>query len=54
MTSYRSISQEGDTCHPPDFAKRPKPEDTARVIVFLCSDSANVIHGAAIPVFGNE
>ena len=37
-----------------DFAKWPKPEDIARVIVFLCSDSARVIHGAAVPVFGNS
>lgn len=36
-----------------DFAKWPKPEDIARVIVFLCGDSAKVIHGAAVPVFGN-
>lgn len=33
-----------------DFAKWPKPEDIARVILFLCSDDAKVIHGAAIPV----
>jgi NAD(P)-dependent dehydrogenase (short-subunit alcohol dehydrogenase family) len=37
-----------------DFAKWPKPEDIARVIVFLCSDSARVIHGATVPVFGNS
>jgi NAD(P)-dependent dehydrogenase (short-subunit alcohol dehydrogenase family) len=37
-----------------DFAKWPKPEDIARVIVFLCSDRAKVIHGAAVPVFGNS
>jgi NAD(P)-dependent dehydrogenase (short-subunit alcohol dehydrogenase family) len=37
-----------------DFAKWPKPEDIARVIAFLCSDSAKVIHGAAVPVFGNS
>jgi NAD(P)-dependent dehydrogenase (short-subunit alcohol dehydrogenase family) len=37
-----------------DFAKWPKPQDIARVIVFLCSDSAKVIHGAAVPVFGNN
>jgi NAD(P)-dependent dehydrogenase (short-subunit alcohol dehydrogenase family) len=37
-----------------DFAKWPKPQDIAHVIVFLCSDSAKVIHGAAIPVFGNS
>ncbi len=28
-----------------DFAKWPKPEDIARVILFLCSDSGKVIHG---------
>jgi NAD(P)-dependent dehydrogenase (short-subunit alcohol dehydrogenase family) len=37
-----------------DFAKWPKPEEIARVILFLCSDDANVIHGAAIPVYGNS
>jgi NAD(P)-dependent dehydrogenase (short-subunit alcohol dehydrogenase family) len=37
-----------------DFAKWPKPEDIARVIVFLCGDGSKVIHGAAIPVFGNS
>lgn len=37
-----------------DFAKWPKPEEIARVIVFLCGDSAKVIHGAAVPVFGNS
>jgi NAD(P)-dependent dehydrogenase (short-subunit alcohol dehydrogenase family) len=36
-----------------DFAKWPKPEDIARVVVFLCSDDARLIHGAAIPVYGN-
>lgn len=35
-----------------DFANWPKPEDIARVILFLCSDDAKVIHGAAIPVYG--
>lgn len=37
-----------------DFAKWPKPEDIARVILFLCSEDANVVHGAAIPVYGNR
>ncbi len=37
-----------------DFSKWPKPEDIARVIVFLCSDAARLIHGAAIPVYGND
>jgi NAD(P)-dependent dehydrogenase (short-subunit alcohol dehydrogenase family) len=37
-----------------DFAKWPKPEDIARVILFLCSDDARVIQGAAIPVYGDS
>lgn len=37
-----------------DFAKWPKPEDIARVILFLCSDEAKVIHGAAVPVYGES
>src|SRR6266581_2322618 len=36
-----------------DFTKWPKPEDITRVILFLCSDDARVIHGAAIPVYGD-
>ena len=35
-----------------DFSTWPKPEDIARVILFLASDEAKVIHGAAIPVYG--
>jgi NAD(P)-dependent dehydrogenase (short-subunit alcohol dehydrogenase family) len=37
-----------------DFAKWPQPADIARVILFLCSDEAKVIHGAAIPVYGES
>jgi NAD(P)-dependent dehydrogenase (short-subunit alcohol dehydrogenase family) len=37
-----------------DFAKWPKPEAIARVILFLCSEDAAVVHGAAIPVYGTE
>ncbi|HET8922026.1 MAG TPA: SDR family NAD(P)-dependent oxidoreductase [Candidatus Acidoferrum sp.] len=37
-----------------DFSKWPKPEDIARVILFLCSDEARVIHGASIPVYGHS
>lgn len=33
-----------------DYSKWPKPEDIARVILFLCSNEAKLIHGAAIPV----
>src|ERR1700704_3712958 len=37
-----------------DFAKWPKPDEIARVILFLCSDYARVIHGAAVPVYGDS
>ncbi|HEX3968354.1 MAG TPA: SDR family NAD(P)-dependent oxidoreductase [Edaphobacter sp.] len=37
-----------------DFAAWPKPEEIAQVILFLCSDKAAVIHGAAVPVYGNR
>ena len=37
-----------------DFSAWPKPEDIARVILFLASDEAKVIHGAAIPVYGQS
>ena len=33
-----------------DFTKWPKPEDIARVILFLCSEEAGLIHGASVPV----
>jgi NAD(P)-dependent dehydrogenase (short-subunit alcohol dehydrogenase family) len=37
-----------------DFSKWPRREDIARVILFLCSDDAKVIHGAAVPVYGDR
>jgi len=37
-----------------NFTLWPKPEDIARVILFLSSEDAKVIHGAAIPVYGNS
>lgn len=37
-----------------DVAKWPKPEEIARVVLFLCSDDAKVIHGGAIPVYGHR
>lgn len=35
-----------------DFAQWPKPEEIAGVILFLASDEAKLIHGAAVPVYG--
>ena len=35
-----------------DFSQWPKPQDIARVILFLCSEDAKLIHGAAVPVYG--
>jgi len=37
-----------------DFAKWPKPDEIARVILFLCSDDGRVVHGAAVPVYGDS
>lgn len=37
-----------------DFTQWPKPADIARVILFLCSDDAKLIHGAAVPVYGGS
>jgi NAD(P)-dependent dehydrogenase (short-subunit alcohol dehydrogenase family) len=37
-----------------DFAKWPKPQDIARVILFLCSDDTKLVHGAALPVYGDS
>jgi NAD(P)-dependent dehydrogenase (short-subunit alcohol dehydrogenase family) len=37
-----------------DFSKWPKPEEISPVILFLCSEEARVIHGAAIPVYGRS
>ena len=35
-----------------DYSLWPKPEEIAGVILFLCSEQARLIHGAAIPVYG--
>ncbi|HVJ08420.1 MAG TPA: SDR family NAD(P)-dependent oxidoreductase [Acidisarcina sp.] len=37
-----------------DYSTWPKPEEIARVILFLLSDDAKVVHGAAIPVYGDS
>jgi NAD(P)-dependent dehydrogenase (short-subunit alcohol dehydrogenase family) len=35
-----------------DYSKWPRPGEIARVVLFLCSDDAQVVHGASIPVYG--
>jgi NAD(P)-dependent dehydrogenase (short-subunit alcohol dehydrogenase family) len=35
-----------------DFSRWPKPEEVARILLFLASDDAGLISGAAIPVYG--
>ena len=37
-----------------DFARWPKTADIARVVLFLCSEDARVVHGDAIPVYGDK
>jgi len=37
-----------------DFSRWPKPEEIAQVVLFLCSPDAKLIHGAAIPVYGDS
>lgn len=35
-----------------DFSRWPRAEEVARILVFLASDDARLINGAAIPVYG--
>ncbi|HKV25647.1 MAG TPA: SDR family NAD(P)-dependent oxidoreductase [Candidatus Acidoferrum sp.] len=36
------------------FASWPKPEEIARVILYLCSEDAKLISGASVPVYGEN
>jgi NAD(P)-dependent dehydrogenase (short-subunit alcohol dehydrogenase family) len=35
-----------------DYSTWVKPEEIARVLLFLCSEASRQISGAAIPVYG--
>ncbi len=35
-----------------DFASWPKPEQIAKVVLFLCSEEGSIVHGAEVPVYG--
>jgi NAD(P)-dependent dehydrogenase (short-subunit alcohol dehydrogenase family) len=37
-----------------NFAKWPKPEEIARVILWLCSEEAKLVNGASVPVYGDS
>jgi NAD(P)-dependent dehydrogenase (short-subunit alcohol dehydrogenase family) len=37
-----------------DFSRWPKPEEIARVVLFLCSEDAKLVHGAAVQVYGRS
>ncbi len=37
-----------------DFSRWPKPDEIARVILFLCSGEARVVQGASVPVYGRS
>jgi NAD(P)-dependent dehydrogenase (short-subunit alcohol dehydrogenase family) len=37
-----------------DFAKWPKPEEIARVILFLCGDEAKLVQGASVEAYGDS
>jgi NAD(P)-dependent dehydrogenase (short-subunit alcohol dehydrogenase family) len=36
-----------------DASRWPTPEAIARVVLFLASDDADLVHGASIPVYGH-
>ncbi|HEV8291965.1 MAG TPA: SDR family NAD(P)-dependent oxidoreductase [Tepidisphaeraceae bacterium] len=37
-----------------DFSKWPKPEEISKVVLFLCSEDAKLINGAAVTVYGES
>ncbi|QCJ46420.1 SDR family oxidoreductase [Haloprofundus sp. MHR1] len=52
MPSVIDTPQNREMMEDADFDKWVKPEEIARVVMFLCSDGAAVTSGAAVPVYG--
>ncbi|WP_117594968.1 SDR family oxidoreductase [Haloprofundus halophilus] len=52
MPSVIDTPQNREMMEDADFDRWVKPEEIARVVMFLCSDGAAVTSGAAVPVYG--
>lgn len=37
-----------------DFASWPRPEEIAKVVLFLASEESGLVNGASVPVYGNR
>lgn len=54
MPSTMNTPQNREAMPKADFTRWVKPEAIAEVFLFLASDAASAIHGAAIPVYGTH
>ncbi|WP_224335043.1 SDR family oxidoreductase [Haloprofundus halobius] len=52
MPSVIDTPQNREMMEDADFDTWVKPEEIAQVVMFLCSDAADVTSGAAVPVYG--